>query len=184
MAPLTLYGSWTPVSDGVHFSGDTAGSASVAYGKPGTGFTLDVPPGKAVGFGARIVYDAPASGSCFPNTPNITQIGRYAARTKSAQAKIQLSGCDASETSVMMECRFAGAKTAAHAPPVVSTLPLINGDAYSVNCVKSPDGANGEATITLTVTNLDVTGSGQTVTNTFTVPALGLPEEPELRQRR
>ncbi len=72
-----------------------------------------------------------------------------------------------------MECRFAGALTAPFAPPVVSTLPLANRDAYSVSCVKSPDHPDGTATITLTVTDLGPAGGGQSVTNTFTVPALG-----------
>jgi hypothetical protein len=173
VAPLTLSGTWAPVPNGVYFRGNTRGAASVGYGRPASGYTLNVSSSEAVGFGTRIVYYAPAGRSCFGDTPNITQIGRYAARTKSAQAKMQLSSCADSETEVMMECRFAGALTAPFAPPVVSTLPLTNRDAYSVSCVKSPDHPDGTATITLTVTDLGPAGGGQSVTNTFTVPALG-----------
>ena len=34
---LTLRGSWTAGPDGVHFSGNTSGDASVAYGRPANG---------------------------------------------------------------------------------------------------------------------------------------------------
>jgi hypothetical protein len=57
---------------------------------------------------------------------------------------------------------------------VVSTLALINDHAYSVRCVKSPDHTGGTATITLAVTDLDRAKGKRTVTNTFTVPALGM----------
>jgi surface glycoprotein (TIGR04207 family) len=171
VAPLTLSGAWTPVADGVHFSGDTNGNSSVAYGRPASGYTINVPATAAMGFGTRIVYDAPASGTCFADTPNITQIGRYSAR--SAQAKIQLSSCVGSETSVVIECRFAGSLTGADVHPVMSTLPLVNGGVYNISCVKSPDRKNNTATITLTVTKLDPVKGNQTVTNTFRVAALG-----------
>jgi hypothetical protein len=172
-AHLTLYGNWTAVPDGVHFSGNTSGKASVAYGRPAKGATMNAPATEAVGLGTRIVYNAPASGACFGDTPNITQIGRYSLRGPSGQVKIQLSSCAESRKKVVMECRFAGSLTAPHAPPVASTLPLINGDAYNVGCRKSPDQANNTATITLTVTRLNGGHGGKTVTNTFTVPALG-----------
>jgi hypothetical protein len=125
-----------------------------------------------MGFGAKIVYNAPASGTCFADTPNVTQIGRYSVSSPDAQAKLQLSSCADSATQVMMECRFAGSLTASGAPPVISTLPLINGDAYSITCMKSPDLPGNAATITLRVANLNVQ-PGQTVIDTFTVPALG-----------
>jgi hypothetical protein len=172
-APLTLYGAWAPVPDGVHFSGDTSGSAPVAYGRPASGFTINAPSTRAVGLGARIVYDAPASGTCFSDSPNVTQIGRYSARAASAQAKVQLSSCARSRKHVVAECRFAGSLTTSHAPPAASTLPLINGDAYNVSCRKSPDHAGNTATITLTVTDLNAATGLRTVTNTFMVPALG-----------
>jgi hypothetical protein len=172
-APLTLRGPWKRVPDGVRFSGNTHGAESVAYGRPATGYTLNLPSSNAVGIGTRIVYYAPVRGKCFADTPNVTQIGRYAQFTKSAQAKLQLSSCATSKTQVLMQCRFAGARTPPKAPPVASTLPLINGHAYGVRCVKSPDHPNGKATITLAVTDLDHRGGRRTVTNTFSVHALG-----------
>jgi hypothetical protein len=172
-ANLTLYGSWTPVSDGVHFSGNTSGDVSVAYGRPAQGPTINTPATEAAGLGTRIVYNAPANGTCFSDTPNITQIGRYSPRGPSGQVKIQLSSCAERRKNVVMECRFAGSLTASHAPPVASTLPLINGDGYNVACRKSPDQANNTATITLTVTRLNAGSGRKSVTKTFTVPALG-----------
>lgn len=172
-AHLTLYGRWTPVPDGVHFSGNTRGNASVAYGRPDKGPTINTSATEAAGFGSRIVYNAPANGTCFRDTPNIMQIGRYSLRGPSGQAKIQLSSCAKRRKNVVVECRFAGSRTAPHAPPVASTLPLINGHAYNVACRKSPDAANNTATITLIVTRLNAGPGRKTVTNTFTVPALG-----------
>lgn len=173
VVPLTLHGAWTPVPDGVHFSGNMSGSASVAYGRPASGPTMNTPATRAAGFGARIVYNAPASGTCFSDTPNIMQIGRYSPRAAAGQVKIQLSSCAEAQNKVVLECRVAGSLTASHAPPVASTLPLINGHAYNVSCRKSPDRAKNAAIITLTVTNLNAAKGRRTVTNTFMVPALG-----------
>jgi hypothetical protein len=167
--PLTLVGPWTLTADGVHFSGDTSGNRSVGFAKPATGFTLNVPASTVIGFGARIGYAAPATGVCFGDTPNITQIGRFAAKT--AQAKIQLSKCADNRTHVVMECRFAGSLTPSTVLPVRSTLPLVDGHAYDVSCTKSAD-KGGTATVTLSVTDLSVAGSA-TVTNVFSVKALG-----------
>lgn len=173
VALLALHGSWTPARDGVHFSGNTSGDASVAYGRPVTGSTMNTPAGQAAGFGTRIVYNAPANGTCFSDTPNIAQIGRFSRHGHSGQVKIQLSSCADRHKRVVMECRFAGSLTTPQAPPVESTLPLINGDAYNVSCRKSPDRANNTATITLTVTRLNAGRGYSTATNTFKVPALG-----------
>jgi hypothetical protein len=167
--PLTLVGTWSPAADGVHFSGDTRGNRSVGFAKPAAGFTLNVAATTVVGFGARVVYAAPTTGVCFGDTPNITQIGRFAATT--AQAKIQLSKCADNKTHVVMECRFAGALTPSSVLPVRSTLPLVDGHAYDVSCTKSADSAS-TATVTLAVTDLSVPDSA-TVTNTFSVRALG-----------
>jgi hypothetical protein len=164
---LKLSGSWSAVKGGVHFSGDTSGHESVAYGKPASGYTLDEPSSAAVGFGALVRYNGPASGTCFPGTPNLTQVGRFGPH--SAQAKIQLTSCVASTTQVMMECRFAGGKVAPAKDEVVSTLPLVNDAKYSVRCVKSPD-TNGKTTVTLKVTDIS---TGHTVTTTATEPAMG-----------
>ena len=144
---------------------------------------MNTPATRAAGFGARIVYNAPASGTCFSDTPNIMQIGRYSPRAAAGQVKIQLSSCAEAQNKVVLECRFAGSLTASHAPPVASTLPLINGHAYNVSCRKSPDRAKNAAIITLTVTNLNAAKGRRTVTNTFTVPALGYLRTSGLLQR-
>ena len=165
--PLTLTGSWSSVTNGVHFAGNLTGKESVAAGKPASGDTLAEPASAAVGFGAVFEYNAPASGQCFTDTPNLTQIGRYGKH--SAQAKLQLTSCSTSITQVMVECRFAGAKAAPANDEVVSTVPLVNKAEYNVNCVKSPDHTTG-TTVTLNVTTVS---TGKTVTTTATEPAMG-----------
>jgi hypothetical protein len=170
VVPLTLTGDWSAAPDGVHFAGDTKGHSSVAHGAPTSGDTLNAPATAAVGFGTRFVYQAPVSGVCFGDTPNVTQIGRFAART--AQAKIQLSKCADDKKGVVAECRFAGSLTPASVLPVVGTLPLVNGHAYDVTCTKSPD-AMTKATVTLSVTDLSTGASPTTTTNVFTVAAIG-----------
>ena len=172
VAPMTLSGTWSLVTEGVYFTGDTQGNASVGYANPATGYTLQASARWAVGVGARLIYYAPSAGTCFGDTPNITQIGRYSTHSPHGQVKLQLSDCAVSSTQVSIECRFAGSLTALNAPPVVSTMPLVSGDVYNVTCVKSPDAADGTATITLTVTDKSVMPV-QPVTDTFTVPALG-----------
>ena len=169
-APLKLMGTWSAVSQGVKFSGNNKGVQSVAFGKPASGFTLNEPSTAAVGVGTQIVFQGPGPGKCFANTPNITQIGLYSASHPSGQIKLQESGCTVSHLHAKIECRITGAKTTPTTPPVISKLPLVNGDTYNITCEKSPDHTNGSAVITLTVTQ--VQGS-VTVTNKFKVPALG-----------
>jgi hypothetical protein len=171
--PLTLFGSWSPAYDGVHFSGNMTGDESVAYGEPTTGYTLNEPPTAAVGFGARITYFRPTSGKCFGKgqfSPNITQIGRFSSKPFPTQAKIQLSSCQTSSTQVLFECRFAGSLTVSSSdPPVVSTMALQNDNQYNVSCMKTPD-HDGTTSIVLAVTWMK---TGETTTNTFSQPALG-----------
>jgi len=164
---LKLFGAWSPVKGGVHFSGDTSGHESVAAGKPASGYTLDEPSSAAVGFGALFRYNSPAHGNCFASTPNLTQIGRFGPH--STQAKIQLTSCATSTTQVMMECRFAGGMSAAAADEVVSTLPLVNDAEYGVSCVKSPD-TGGKTIVTLKVTRIS---TGHAANATGTEPAMG-----------
>jgi hypothetical protein len=171
IAILSLVGDWSLSTNGVHFAGNTTGKSSVAHGKPITGDTLNVPAGEAVGARARIKYVAPTNGKCFGDTPNITQIGRFAAGA--AQAKLQLSKCSDSATHVVVQCRFAGSLTPIKVDPVSSTLHLTSGDSYLVTCMKSPDRANATAVVTLAVTEIGATTSSRTVTSTFTVAALG-----------
>ena len=169
-APLTLQGSWSAVSQGVKFSGNDKGAQSVAFGKPSSGFTLNEPSTAAVAVGTQIVFQGPGAGKCFVSTPNIAQIGLYSAKTPSGQIKLQESGCFASHKHVKIECRIAGAKTSPTSHPVLSKLALVSGDTYNITCTKSPDSSAGTATITLTVTQIQ---GPVTVTNKFTVPALG-----------
>lgn len=164
---LTLHGNWSAVKNGVQFSGNTTNRESVAAGRPTSGYTLNEPASAAIGFGALIVYNKPATGTCFANTPNVTQIGYEAGHT--GQAKIQLSSCATSKTQTMVECRFSGANTTIYSTPLVSTLALVNDAAYNISCVKSPD-AGGHTTITLNVTPVS---TGKTVTTTTTKAAMG-----------
>jgi hypothetical protein len=168
---LTLLGDWSLSGNGVHFAGNTTGKQSVAHGVPASGDSLNAPATKAVGVRARIRYFAPSTGTCFGDTPNITQIGRFASHE--AQAKIQLSKCADSKTHVVVQCRFAGSLTPISVDPVSSTLHLIGGDSYTISCMKAPDRANGTAIVTLIVTNLNASTAAQNVTNKFTVSGLG-----------
>ena len=169
--PLTLDGTWSAVATGVQFSGNTTGDESVAFGKPTSGFTLNEPKTAAVAVGTRIQYQRPASGKCFTNTPNLSQIGLFNAKPTPTQVKLQLSSCATSSTQVMVECRFAGSltTTAGSDPPVVSSLPLVSGHVYNISCVKAPD-HSGMTTITLNVTPVK---TGVTTTDTFSVNAIG-----------
>jgi hypothetical protein len=170
VAPLTLTGSWSNSPNGVHFSGDTTSKESVGYAKPATGRTLSAGSGQAVGFGAQIVFQGPKGATCFTNTPNVTQIGKYSSTGPSAQAKLQESGCGTSTHKVLLQCRFTGSKSAPTAPSVSNKLPLVSGNTYDVTCMKSPDTKKGTANITFTVTNLK---TNKTLTNHFSVPAIG-----------
>lgn len=169
--PLTLEGDWSLAPGGVRFRGNTTGKSSVAYGNPASGYSLNEPARAALGFGARILYNGPVSGPCFSDTPNITQIGRFSSQHFSTQAKLQFSSCAINPKHAVIECRFAGSASDPQEDlPVDSTMPLVNDREYNVSCVKSPD-SGGNATITLTVTWVK---TGQAVTNTFTVSAIGL----------
>lgn len=166
---LTLSGAWWRVPGGVHFSGNTTGRHSVARGRPAQGYTLNTPATAAVGFGVRFWYRKPATGTCFGDTPNVTQIGRYGLHIAASQVKLQLSSCTVSQTQVFMECRISGAGSSPDTPPVVGTVPLVNGAGYDVSCTKSPD-SDGNTVITLRLVSL---ATGEPTVNTFTVPAVG-----------
>ncbi|MBV9484879.1 MAG: hypothetical protein JO246_02360 [Frankiaceae bacterium] len=168
---LSLYGAWSAQPDSVTFSGDTSGHRSIGYALPTAGtHTLDAGPGQSVGFGARFVYRPPAGGTCFRDSPNLTQVGRF--NDYAAQAKIQLSKCADSTKAVFAECRFAGSLTPGTVTPVMSTLPMIPGKTYLVKCQKTPD-ASGRAKVTLTVTKKDPIAGNQTRVDTFAVAATG-----------
>lgn len=166
---LKLSGAWSPMPGGVQFSGNTTGKESVAAGKPASGDTLNVAATEALGFGAKIRYEAPSTGTCFKSPPNVTQAGRYTVHAAGAQAKLQLSNCGAGNQNVFPECRFSGSASAPSTPPVVGTTPLVNGAEYNLSCVKAPD-RNGHTVITVQVTRLS---TGTTSTNKFTIGAVG-----------
>jgi hypothetical protein len=170
VAPLTLTGTWSNSTNGVLFHGNLTGDESVGFARPSTGNTLTASSSQAVGSGAQIVYEPPAGATCFTSTPNVTQIGKFNPNGASTQAKIQESNCGTSKNSVHMQCRFSGSLSSATAPNVTNRLPLVSGDTYNVTCVKSPDHADGTATVTLTVTSLT---TGTTLTSRFIVPAVG-----------
>lgn len=166
---LTLSGSWSPVAGGVYFHGNTTGQQSVAYGKRTTGYTLNATSTEAVGFGARFWYHRPATGTCFGDSPNVTQIGRYGRHIAGSQIKIQFSSCDTSKKHVFVECRISGATSPVNAPPVVGTTPLANKAGYDVSCVKAPD-SGGRTAITLRMVSL---ATGVAAEKKFSVPAVG-----------
>lgn len=165
---LTLHRDWSAVPGGVHFAGNTTGLESVAAGEPATGDTLNAPATDAVGFGATITYEQPATGTCFPSTPNVTQIGRDGPRAVT-QAKLQLSDCAVNTTQVFPECRFSGSSSALDSRPVVGTTPLVNGAKYNLICVKAPD-SSSQTVIKVQVTRLS---TGVTTTHKSTIGAVG-----------
>jgi hypothetical protein len=170
--PMTLAGSWRPTADGVYFAGDTMGHQSIGYALPAAGTeTLNAGAAQAVGVGTRFAYKPPTTDACFSDSPNLTQIGRF--RANRAQAKLQLSKCDDSETAVFVQCRFAGSHTPSTVGPVTSSMRLVAGDTYVIRCIKSPDNA-GTATVSLSVTAIDPTGHTRTQVDDFSVEALGV----------
>jgi hypothetical protein len=170
-ADLSLVGDWSQTSFGVHFAGDTVSQQSGGSYKPSTGNTISVPTTDAVGAGIDILYQAPASGSCFSDSSNLTQIGRFAANT--GQIKLQYSNCGNDSSHVYPECRMAGASTPVTVLPVRSTQALVGGNEYIIKCYKTTDPSMGNATITLRVVKVD-TINGNTVTNdTFSVSPTG-----------
>ena len=107
--PLNLVGNWTPSSVGVHFAGDLVSQHSVAYAKPGSGPTLQAAASDAVGGAIKFRYEKPISGSCWKDTHNLSQIGRFGAGL--TQLKLQLSSCAGDKTAIFVECRIAGANS-------------------------------------------------------------------------
>jgi hypothetical protein len=130
--PLQLSGTWSPAAFGVFFAGDQSSAQSVATAKPSSGYTLNVPEAKAIGVAIRFRYTAPTTGTCFSDSPNLTQIGRYAKYV--AQIKVQLSNCGINKTSVYPQCRVAGSKSPATVWPRTSTLALVDGTTYVLYC--------------------------------------------------
>ncbi|HSX05999.1 MAG TPA: hypothetical protein VLF69_06015 [Candidatus Saccharimonadales bacterium] len=170
-ANLSLVGDWNQSSYGVHFAGDLVSKQSGGDYKPASGNTINVPSTSSVGAAVRFKYQAPASGNCFNDSSNITQVGRFAANT--AQVKIQYSNCGNDSSHVFVECRMAGASTPSSVLPVRNALALVNGNDYIAKCYKTPDPSSGNATVTLRVVKVD-TLYGNTVENdNFSVAPTG-----------
>lgn len=168
--PLTLKGNWSDASPtGVQFIGNTTNEQSVAYGKPASGDTLDVPSTDALGVATQIGFQTPSVSGC-DDTPNVTQIGRDGT-SGLGQIKLQESNCTPGQPTYM-ECRVAGANdTPQEDLPLVSSFELTAGDDYNAYCVKSPD-SGGKTKLTLTVEDIS-NPNHQVVTNTANMDAMG-----------
>jgi hypothetical protein len=165
---LNLYGSWSQSAFGIHFAGNQSGQQSVAYAKPASGNTLSVASNQALGSAIKFKYEAPTSGTCFSDSHNLTQIGRFGAGL--AQVKMQFSNCGINSSQVMVQCRMAGANSTINDVPMTSTQPLVNGEAYVATCTKAPDPTTGSATMQLAVTRLS---DAQATTDTFAITRTG-----------
>ncbi|HSX30594.1 MAG TPA: hypothetical protein VLE99_01635 [Candidatus Saccharimonadales bacterium] len=162
---------WSHSSYGIHFTGNLTNQQTGAGYKPSTGNTVNTPATSSLGAAVRFQYQAPGSGNCFSDSPNITQIGRFAANT--GQLKIQLSNCGDDSSHVHVMCRLAGASTPSTVLPVMNSLSLANNGDYIAKCYKTPDPGSGNATVTLRVVKVD-TLNGNTVENdTFSVAPTG-----------
>jgi len=170
---LKLQGTWAPSEFGVHFAGNRSNAMSVGFAKPSSGNTLYVPAAYALGATVEFRYEPPVSGgSCFSDSKNITQIGRYGGGL--SQLKIQLSSCTGNKLSVFPECRMAGANSTTSDVPKRGTQALIAGETYVVRCYKGPDPASGSATLTLVTTHIDSVNGNTSTVNNFLITRPGL----------
>ena len=169
--PLKLVGNWTPSSVGINFVGDKTSKRSVAWAKPASGLTLNAAASDAVGAGINFRYAAPATGACYTDSRNITQIGRFGSGL--TQLKIQLSSCAGNKTAVFPECRMVGANSTNADLPKRGTQALVNGATYVVKCFKGPDPATGQTTLTLETTKVDAVNGNVTTVNTFPITRPG-----------
>ncbi|HSE29346.1 MAG TPA: hypothetical protein VLA77_02050 [Candidatus Saccharimonadales bacterium] len=166
---LNLLGDWSQTSFGVKFEGNTTNKQSVGYAKPASGSTINVPASQAFGGSVLFKYQAPTSGTCFADSPNITQIGKYGAGL--TQFKFQISNCGKSQTAVFPQCRVAGSSGANN--PVMGTQSLIDGYDYILQCIKSPDPASGSASLQMNLTKIDPVNGNVTYTNNFAINKTG-----------
>lgn len=168
---LNLKGSWSAQPEGVAFTGNLVDQQSVGWAKPSTGPTLYVAAQDSLAFGAAFTFQAPAAGTCFKDSSNMVQIGRFG--DLMTQAKLQLSSCGKSKTATYIQCRIAGNSTRSSVAPVMSTMPLENGASYTATCTKGLN-ASGTTVVSLSVTKHDAVNGDYTVGNTFTTPATGI----------
>jgi hypothetical protein len=112
-------------------------------------------------------YQAPTSGTCFGDSPNIAQIGKFG--TNLTQFKFQLTNCGKSSVNVFPQCRVAGTTGANN--PVTGTQALVDGVVYILQCLKSPDSSG--TTLTMNLTKIDAVNGNVTYTNTFGINRTG-----------
>jgi len=168
---MNLTGNWSQTPFGVRFEGDLVSKRSVGYAKPASGSTINVPGTQAVGAAVLFRYQSPVSASCFSDSDNITQIGKFGAGL--SQIKLQFSNCGVSSTKVYVQCRMAGSNSTTNDGPVTGTLPLVDGETYLATCVKAPDPASGSAIIELKTVRIDTVNGNQTVSNAFAITRTG-----------
>ncbi|HEU4914305.1 MAG TPA: fibronectin type III domain-containing protein [Candidatus Saccharimonadales bacterium] len=166
---LTLQGNWSQTSFGTRFEGDLSSKQSVGYAKPASGNTINVPTTQAFGGSVLFKYQKPASGNCFSDSPNITQIGKWG--TNTTQFKFQLSNCGKSQTAVFPQCRVAGTSGANN--PVTGTQALVDGQTYILQCIKSPDPASGNANLEMNLTKIDTVNGHTLQANSFSIAPTG-----------
>ena len=165
---LNLWGDWSQTAFGVKFEGNTTNKQSVAYAKPASGSTINVPASQAFGGSVLFTYQAPANG-CFSDSPNITQIGKFGSGL--TQFKFQLSNCGKSSSAVFPQCRVAGSSGANN--PVTGTQSLVNGATYILQCVKSPDPVSGSASLQMNLTKIDPLNGNVAHVNNFAINRTG-----------
>lgn len=170
---LTLEGDWSDTSFGTHFTGNTVDEMSVGYGRPGGGSdTINVPSTSSVGVTARFKFEGPPLGDlCFPDSHNITQIGRFGEDL--SQVKIQTSNCYDADWAVFPECRFAGADSTTLDLPFPSSQQLVTGQTYIVRCYKTPDPVTGFPIATIDVTQENTFYGNRTASDSFEITPTG-----------
>lgn len=168
---MTLAGNWSQSAFGVHFTGNTTNQQSVGYAKPASGYTLDVAANQSVGSIVKFKYQAPVGRSCFSDSSNISQIGKFASKT--AQVKIQFSNCGNNSSQVFIQCRLAGSNTGTGELPKTNPQPMVNGSVYIAKCMKHPDPSSGNGTMTLSVTKIDEANGNTNTSNNFSIARPG-----------
>lgn len=169
---LNLSGNWNQSDFGVHFAGDLVSQQSVAYAKPASGATINVPANQSVGVAIKFKYQAPTGATCFNDSPNITQIGRFGQNL--AQIKLQLSNCGKNANSVFAQCRIAGSNSTTKDFPVTGTQALIDGETYVVKCLKAPDPLSGNTPLQLKTAHIDPVNGNQVADDAFFIRPTGL----------
>jgi hypothetical protein len=164
---LNLDGDWSQSDFGVHFTGNLVDQESVAYAGSPTQRMIKEDASEAVGFAVKIRYAGPVSGTCNSDSHNIAQIGKF----KEDQLKLQLSSCSKSTTSVFPQCRITGDISPTQGQVVTGTQALVDGEAYVIGCMKTPD-ASGKTTVTVRTEHISADGN-QVTSDNFVMPATG-----------